>query len=195
MSKTYKNGGYVKVTLDSSVGRDPNSKDKEAATFPYYVRINRQSWADLGLIKLEFETKEINGKPSKVMKKLDVNKPFFKAKHKAWKESIDKVNEEIESVLGKNRQSKRKMDCKRDAETGEIVSFVLREWKRNLDLPKSYGSSKESKTKTKPNVDVKPVQNTSKEAANLAAYSQQEATYSQQDVAALIGRLTQMVNA
>jgi len=189
MSKTYKNGGYVKVTLDSSVGRDPNSKDKEAATFPYYVRINRQSWADLGLIKLEFETKEINGKLSKVMKKLDENKAFFKAKHKAWKESIDKVNEDIESVLGKNRQSKRKMDCKRDAETGEIVSFVLREWKRNLDLPKSYGSSKESKTKTKPNVDVKPVQNnTSKEAMNLAAYSKQ-------DVQAAMQVLTQLVNA
>lgn len=188
MSKTYKNGGYKKITLDSTVGCDPNSKDKPAGTFSYYVRINRQSWADLGLIKLEFETKTILGKKSKVMKKLPDNAPFFKAKHKAWKDSIDEVNAEIKRQVEANEGSKRKLDCKVDTETGKVVSWVLRNSNRKLDLPKSYGSSKESKTKTKPNVDVKPVQNTSKEAANLAAYSQQE-------VQAAMQVLSRLVNA
>lgn len=185
MSKTYKNGGYNKVTFDSTVGRDPNSKDKEAGTFSYYVRINRQSWADLGLIKLEFETKTILGKKSKTMKKLPENAEFFKDKHKAWKDSIDKVNAEIKSVVDANEGSKRKLDCKVDTKTGEVVSWVLRNANRKLDLPKSYGSSK---TTTKAKVNVKPAKNTSKEAMNLAAFSEQ-------DIKATMQVLSQLVNA
>ena len=162
--KTIKNGGLVKVEIDSYQIAIHGTTDIPAASWTKYDSLNQASWASQGLIKLEYKTDK-HGK--RTVKRLAENAEFYRKQHKAWKATEKAINDSMRKIEKENPTlSKQKMTLVKDADTGEVKRYVKRASYRNSEQPLHMQLKGAEKVKATAAKDAK-IQQQSEEIARL----------------------------